>query len=796
MKSVCRPLRGIHTACSAVVLGVLTVAACRGATEPAAGGGPRSVERRANRLARETSPYLLQHAHNPVDWYPWGPEAFAKAKRDGKPIFLSIGYSSCHWCHVMERESFEDEGVAKLLNEFFVPIKVDREERPDLDDVYMTAVQLLNGSGGWPLSVFVRPDGKPFFGGTYFPRQPFAELLQKVHDTWNDPEKRRQLDGAAEDLSRAMGETAARAPTPGSISPGVFAPAVRGLLEGLDAQNGGFGGAPKFPPSNRLALLLAEQRRKPDPKVARAITLTLDRMARGGLHDQVGGGFHRYSTDARWLVPHFEKMLYDNALLAWVYLEAHKVLGNPYYRRIGTETLNFLLRELRDPGGAFWSSLDADSIGPRGDREEGSFYLWRPQEVEAALGKADAALFCQIYDITAQGNFEKRSIPNLIAASVETRAAQEKLTPAALWKRIDTLRIRLRATRGKRSRPSLDDKVLADWNGLAIRAFAVGYEVTGDSRYRTAAEEAATFLLTRMRGDDGPRKGRLSHSYRKGSRLPHAFLDDYAFTAVGLLELQRVTDQESWGRDARDLVRVLQADFWGEAQSAFFSTPHGHETLPTRPVHAREGALPSGQSMATLALVRLARTTGEPELRGLALRLLNGYANEMRRYPAAHAGMLLAAEAHFDPATERTSPVAGPAPVEAEITSVAPGVRPGVPFPVTVRLRIRPGWHINAAHPHGEDLIPTRVDALPPFSVVSARYPRPKEVNFEFASRPLLVLEGDGDVQLVLRGGTGSGRATALRLRVRYQGCNNRVCLLPTSRVLSHPLGRAAGTGR
>ncbi|HTE16757.1 MAG TPA: thioredoxin domain-containing protein, partial [Armatimonadota bacterium] len=378
-----------------------------GAADPFPPGTP-PVSGRSNHLSGESSPYLLQHAHNPIDWYPWGPEAFEKAKREGKPIFLSVGYSACHWCHVMERESFEDEGVAKVLNDYFVAVKVDREERPDVDELYMTAVQLLTGRGGWPMSVFLTPEGRPFHGGTYFPRTDFSELLREVREAWINPEKRVQIDAQAERLAKAIGAAAVRPPARGAASPALVPSAVAAYLTQLDTTNGGFGRAPKFPPPLRLALMLAEHRRTPDPRVLRAVTLTLDRMARGGLYDQVGGGFHRYSVDEKWAVPHFEKMLYDNALLSWIYLEASRVTGNSYYERIGAETLDFVLRELQDPDGGFWSTLDADSPGADGAKGEGQFYLWRPAETVAVLGKRDGDLFNRIYGISAAGNFEGR----------------------------------------------------------------------------------------------------------------------------------------------------------------------------------------------------------------------------------------------------------------------------------------------------------------------------------------------------------------------------------------------------
>ncbi len=767
-----RRSRAQPVALAAAACVVLAVAAwalqMRGVSGAKTGSHPHT-----NRLASETSPYLLQHAHNPVDWYPWGPEAFAKAKKENKPIFLSIGYSSCHWCHVMERESFEDEGIARLLNERFVAIKVDREQRPDVDEIYMSAVQMMTGGGGWPMSTFLTPDGKPFFGGTYFPREQFAGLLHKVHAAWTDPEQRTQMETLASRVAQAIGQVAARPPTPGSVSPALFAPALQKYLADFDAQNGGFGGAPKFPPAMRLALMLAEHGKNPDPDLLRAVTLTLDHMARGGLYDQIGGGFHRYSTDEKWLVPHFEKMLYDNALLAWAYLLAYRDTQNPLNRRTATGTLDFVLRELRDPHGGFWSTLDADSEG-----EEGKFYVWTPKEVLAALGTTDGGLFNRIYDITPKGNFEGRSIPNLLERPIEARAKELKTTPQALQARLDALRARLLQARETRVRPPLDDKVLANWNGLMIRALALGYDVTGETRYREAAEQAANFLLTRMRGTDG----RLRHSYRNGKTQPQAFLEDYSFLVAGLLELHEATGNIRWLREAQALARVMVADFWDEKAGTFFSTPHTHETLLARPASAEDDATPSGQSMAALALVRLAQATGDVDLRAKARRILETYAAPMKAYPAALPNMLLAAHRYFTP-VEKAAQKAERVRVTLEDAPLS--ARPGEAFEATVRFVIPPGWHINAEKPADPALIATTVElAAGPFMLVSAGYPPAKTVRLGFSDTPLRVYEGETRVRLKLKALPGA-TIKALRLRARYQACSDKVCERPVEALLT-----------
>jgi uncharacterized protein YyaL (SSP411 family) len=740
---------------------------------------PQSPEpAHTNHLAGETSPYLLQHAHNPVDWYPWGAAAFERARKEERPIFLSIGYSSCHWCHVMERESFEDEGIAKLLNEQFVCIKVDREERPDLDEIYLTAVQLLNdGSAGWPASLFLTPDGKPFFGGTYYPRDAFAELLRKVGELWKDAEKRKQAVEQAERVVKAIGQ-AMPAPAAGSISLALIPTAVTAYMGEFDAENGGFGSAPKFPPAMRLALMLREQRRKPDPKLLKQILTTLDRMARGGIYDQVSGGFHRYSTDAKWLVPHFEKMLYDNALLAWVYFDAAQLTRRPALRRTGGEILDFVLRELADPKGGFYSTLDADSAAG-----EGGYYLWKPEEVIEVLGPVDGELFNRIYDVTPAGNFEGRSIPNLLQRPVEEWAREMKVSPEALWKRLDGMRSKLRAARSKRPRPALDDKVLVNWNGLMLRALAAGYRVTGEARYLEAARKNAGFLLAQLR-----REGNLLHVYRAGTSKIPGYLEDYAFLTVGLLDLYGADHDPRWIRESQNLVEAMNSRFWDEASGTYYSTGGDHEQLLVRTRSAEDNATPSGQSMAALALVRLAHLTGNRELGRRARRVLDAYALPMKRTPAAFPTMLLATHLYLtEPAA---APAGQPDPVRLRVAAAPSPVLPGREATVALQVEVAPGWHINAAQPATADLIPTRLTLDGgPFRLVDAVYPPAKSVTLSFATQPLLVYEGTVSLRarLAISGAARPGRQT-VRLTLHYQPCSNQACLVPAEKSVSVPL--------
>ena len=605
-----------------------------------------------NHLIGETSPYLLQHAHNPVDWYPWCDEALDRAREQNKPILLSIGYSACHWCHVMERESFENEGIAKILNEHFVAIKVDREERPDLDDIYMAAVQLITGSGGWPLNVFLTPDLKPFFGGTYFPPvekhgQPgFGAVLVRVAEVWQqDPGRVTQrAEQLTEAVQRSLGGQASESV---SFEASVVDRAIERLRETFDARWGGFAAAPKFPPTGAIAFLLRRYHQTNDQQILKMVTTTLDRMAYGGMYDQIGGGFHRYSVDDRWLVPHFEKMLYDNALLARAYTEAWQTTCDPLYKRIATETLDYVLRDMTDRHGGFHSAEDADSEGV-----EGKFYVWDPGEIEAVLGDEDAALFCGFYDVTPEGNFEGRSIlhvpikPDVFARGLDVPAP-------TLVAHLAEMRERLRAVRDKRVHPGKDDKIIASWNGMMISALARGHQAFGDVRYCDAAVRAADFVLTRM-----VRDGTLMRTYRGvgpdktgTSKLP-AYLDDYAEVAGGLIDLYEATFDVRWLREADRLVRIMVRDFADEQHGGFFSTAHVHEHLLVRAKNHYDGAVPAGNSTAALVLARLSVLLGEDRYREMAEATLGSAHDAVARYPAGYLNLLTAADFLMHPTRE------------------------------------------------------------------------------------------------------------------------------------------------
>jgi uncharacterized protein len=599
-----------------------------------------------NRLAHETSPYLLQHRDNPVDWYPWGEEALARSKREEKPIFLSIGYSACHWCHVMEHESFENEAIAKLLNDNFVAIKVDREERPDLDQIYMNAVQMLTGHGGWPMSVFLTPELKPFYGGTYWPPSEsrgmpgFDQILNAVAEAWKH--RREQALAGAEQLTAELqkiaqvggGETA-------ELSRKLIDGAISQLGRAFDSTYGGFGQAPKFPHPMDLQLLLREAHRTGKSGYLEMVRLTLDRMAAGGIYDHLGGGFARYSVDARWLVPHFEKMLYDNALLSNAYLDAFLLTGHEDYARIVRETLDYTLRDMTDPSGGFFSTEDADSEGV-----EGLFYTWTPAELESVLGPDATETFARVYDVTEQGNFEGRSILNL-PKTLEQCAAILEREVNDLKTELAASRAKLFAAREKRVRPGRDDKVIVAWNGLMIDAMARAGAALGENRFVDAALKAADFILTKMRNENG----RLLHTWRAGVAKLDAYLDDYAALANALVSVYEATFQESYLERAVDLLNVVLKQF-ADAGGGFYFTATDHEALIARTKELTDSSTPSGNALAATALLRFSKLLGRRDYLDAAERTLVEAAGIMARAPMAAGQMLMALDHYLGPSHE------------------------------------------------------------------------------------------------------------------------------------------------
>jgi hypothetical protein len=593
---------------------------------------------RTNRLARETSPYLLQHAHNPVDWYPWGGEALERAKAEDKPIFLSVGYSACHWCHVMERESFEDDGVARVMNEGFVNIKVDREERPDIDEIYMKAVQAMTGSGGWPMSVFLTPDLEPFFGGTYFPprgaygRPGFVDVLNGLARAWRDD--RASIVSRGQRMAAHIAEEG-RFDATAELAADVLDRSLAALEERFDPVWGGFGDAPKFPHALDLRILLRHWKRTGRDSALRAATTTLARMAEGGIHDQLGGGFHRYSTDERWLIPHFEKMLYDNALLVPAYLEAFLATRDARFAEVARDSCEWALREMRLSSGGFASSQDADSEG-----EEGKFFAWTPSELGAVLGARHGAWAAAWFGVTEEGNFEHgRSALWRHDAPAEV-AQRLGVDVCELEQNMATARRTLFDAREKRTHPARDDKVLAAWNGLMISALAQAHQVLDEPRYLAAARDAARFILGAMRQPDG----RLFATARDARAHIEACLDDYAFTIQGLIDLYESDFDELWIREALALDAILAERFADPAAGGYFTTGRDHEKLIARLKNPHDGALPSGNGVQALNLLRLSELTGRGPLAQRAERTILSVGAMANRYPAAFSQMLLAVD--------------------------------------------------------------------------------------------------------------------------------------------------------
>ncbi len=615
-----------------------------------------------NRLIHETSPYLLQHAHNPVDWYPWGEEAFQKARSENKLILLSVGYSACHWCHVMERESFENKDIAAIMNQHFVSIKVDREERPDVDGIYMQAVQALTGQGGWPMTVFLTPNGRPFYGGTYFPPRDrryggqvvpgFPRILLSMADAYENrrEEVEEQANQIAEHLQQRSGSPFRhKGTTPGGTVPlELLNTASKALAADFDPEHGGFGSAPKFPNTMSLELLLrislhrlGQITSKPTRPELEIVETTLQHMANGGIYDQLGGGFHRYAVDTEWLVPHFEKMLYDNALLSRIYLHTYLVTNNPFYERIVEETLNYVIREMTSSEGGFYSTQDADSEG-----EEGKFFLWTPAEIEKALLPEDAPLFMQYYDVTSRGNFEGKNILH-VEPDAQQVADDAHISLEELQASLQRSRKMLFKVREQRIRPGRDEKILTSWNGLMLRSFAEAGRYLNRPDYLNIAIANAEFLLRTVRPE-----GRLLRTYKDGRAHLKGYLEDYAFLADGLLALYEASFDPRWFAEARRLMDEAIQLFADEQNGGFFDTGSDHEALLSRPKEIMDNALPAGNSVATDVLLRLATFTGEDSYRQRAENYLHPLTDILIQHPQAFSHVLNALDFALSPVKE------------------------------------------------------------------------------------------------------------------------------------------------
>ena len=598
-----------------------------------------------NQLIHETSPYLRQHAHNPVDWYPWGQEALDKAKREDKPILLSIGYSACHWCHVMERESFENEAIAEVMNAHFVNIKVDREERPDLDTLYMNYVQMTTGSGGWPMTVFLTPDQIPFYGGTYFPpedrsgRPGFGRLCLTLAEAYR--EKREEIEARGPDIVQSLAAMNTLPPGAGKVTAASLDLAFDQLVPRFDTTHGGFTGAPKFPGSMSLAFLLRHFSRAGRQEGRDFVALSLQKMAGGGMYDQLGGGFHRYSVDERWLVPHFEKMLYDNALLSRLYLEAYQLDPQPLYARVVEEILDYVVREMLNSEGGFYSTQDADSEG-----HEGKFFIWTPREIGEILGEEKGKVFCRYYDVTAQGNFEGANILN-VPRPLEQVARELSLSPGELSRILSEGRQRLFREREKRIKPHRDEKILTGWNGMMGVSFVEASVVLQRADYLEVARRNARFLLKHL-----CRKGRIFRTHKDGVSKLRGYLDDYANFVEQLLALYQATGEREWLDEAVIYNDAMLEQFWNREQAAFFLTGKEHEKLVTPVRDVYDNATPAGSSVAVFNLLKLAILTGTMEYRSIAETNLESMRLPLTRYPGGFGYLLGAADFYLGPVKE------------------------------------------------------------------------------------------------------------------------------------------------
>ena len=603
------------------------------------------TDEHTNRLIHETSPYLLQHAHNPVDWYPWSEEAFEKAKKENKPVLLSIGYSACHWCHVMERESFENEKIAALMNELFVNIKVDREERPDLDEIYMNAVQMLTGRGGWPMTMFLTPEGKPFYGGTYFPPEDrqgmpgFPRILQGVAQAYR--ERPADVEKSVAQILETLHHMAESQPSENDFAPGIIAESCEKIARAYDSENGGLGQAPKFPNPGVYELFLRYYSESGNERYLTMVAQTLSKMAQGGIYDHVGGGFHRYSVDAKWLVPHFEKMLYDNAQLLRIYSQAYVITREPLYKTVVEESARYLLREMHQPEGGFYSTQDADSEG-----EEGKFFVWTLAEIDALLSAEDGEVFARMYDVTEEGNFEEKNIlhPILTVDQASKFFRKEKSEIEAL---IARTREKLFTAREKRIKPFRDEKIIAAWNGLLLSGLAEAIKITGASSCLEASRRTVEFIFGRMFRD-----GYLLHVYKDGQAKLRGYLDDYAFVALGLLDLYEVLLDRSLIDRAMELADIMLREFWDERGGGLFYTGKSHQPLISRAKPVFDASIPSGNAIAAQLLLRLYHLVGAEDYHTRAETILRSYYDAMVSQPFGFAHMLCALDQYLHPAKE------------------------------------------------------------------------------------------------------------------------------------------------
>ncbi|MCG7967214.1 MAG: DUF255 domain-containing protein [Candidatus Thiodiazotropha taylori] len=732
-----------------------------------------------NQLILEDSPYLLQHAHNPVDWHPWSEAAFLKAKQQNKPIFLSIGYSTCHWCHVMERESFENLPIAALLNRDFIAIKVDRESHPDVDEVYMTAVMLMTGHGGWPMSSFLTPEGKPFYGGTYYTPEQFTSLLQQVNQLWK--ERPDDVIAQAEKVADAVAESNRLRGEAKALDEGVIAQALKSMQNAFDEIQGGFGQAPKFPREPWLYLLLDQAQRHGDQAALQMLTVTLDHMGRGGIYDQVAGGFHRYSTDYEWLVPHFEKMLYNQAHLSRIYLGAWRITGREDFRRIATQTLDYVLREMTSPDGGFYSATDADSEG-----EEGLFFTWTEDELNAALDKQQASLATTLYGVTPSGNFEGRNILHLPQTLAEF-ADEKQRSLSDLLTQLEQINQILLETRNKRIPPLRDDKIVTSWNGMMITAFAQAADLLDNTSYRDAALKAAEFLWQQNRY----KPGYLWRVHLNGQSSIAATQEDYAYLSESFLYLYDLTGEPLWLERAKELAGAMTGRFLDRQQGGFFmNEAESSITGMGRPKdEGADNAIPSGSSVAIHSLQRLWQRSGDLDFRKQTDGLISRFAPALEATPISYGYLLSAVADHrHGELGSRAYAAQGGIRIHADTSLAAEQTL------LNLKIQIPDGWHINSNQPSGQDLIATRMSLAEQsngWQMGPVTYPKGKQEKLAFQQQPLSVYGGDISLQTLLKQvDENRPDSTTLPVELQLQACNDQVCLPPETVTLWVDLNR------
>jgi uncharacterized protein YyaL (SSP411 family) len=739
-----------------------------------------------NRLILERSPYLLQHAHNPVNWFPWGEEAFSRAKETNKPIFLSVGYATCHWCHVMERQSFESEEIARYMNEYFITVKVDREQRPDVDSTFMTAVQMLTGSGGWPMSVFLTPDGKPFFGGTYFPPDQFEDLLKRVDQVWLTNQQ--DLEAEAEKISTALASLNENQGTAKTVGQQVVEDGIARLLESFDNFEGGFGSAPKFPRAPMLFLLLSEAQRSGDAAVIEALDFTLRSIAAGGIHDQIGGGFHRYAVDNSWLIPHFEKMLYNQALMARLYTQTFLLTGKAEHARTARRTLDYVLREMRSTQGGFYSATDADSDGG-----EGLFFIWQEEEIDRLLGD-DAAFAKRVWNITAEGNFEDSNILHLVD-SHETLADEFGLSMSEFTKKLDAVGQVLLDHRATRAPPLLDDKILTGWNGLVITALAQAGMHLQNTMYIDEAIAAAEFLLEHnIREVQHSKMPRLYRSYYLDSASIDATLSDYAYLAEGLIALYDATQNTKWLQQAQQFMNVMDADFKDENNGGYFmgSSATAGVTLPTRPKELYDNSIPSGNAAALRVLVQLWHRTGDFAYQNAANELISAFSHTLTEMPDSMGYMVKSTDELMRGETGSLR--------YTGFGKVRASASVDIHNKLTVAIDIAPGWHINSESPKQKNLIATALTDMQGNPLPNTQYPQEKLTKLSFEKSVLSLYDGaikitadlptgnQSDASSSNSGTEPSDHVTSLYpVLLQVQTCSDEICLAPETLQISVP---------